>query len=172
VPLAIRKIRGQKWSPRYSWLPEGDLEADAIQDLKTENNTISLFVIEDNRSNFDRVLAALAANCTNIANFDYALIDLDALKDSGYKFTEDPGETADKDVNKWHLNMIELSLKKLTQLAFTLVNRGEIDRKDKPYVKRCLEASVRENKLDSQLVKLEDKDRALLGLPPLPPKSK
>lgn len=83
MPLVLRKIRKSKWykTERVSWLEEGQLQADALADLKTTNNELSVWHIEDDKSNLEEVVAALAANCDDVSNLDYALFDQQLLSE-------------------------------------------------------------------------------------------
>ena len=44
------------------WLAENDLPADPIGDLKTSNNSLSLWHIEEDESNLERVVLGLIVN--------------------------------------------------------------------------------------------------------------
>jgi hypothetical protein len=63
VPFIFRSIRKAKWDRHAGvpWLDEGELQADALTDLKTNNNTLSVYVLE-NETFIERTATALAAN--------------------------------------------------------------------------------------------------------------
>jgi hypothetical protein len=78
MPLILRKIRKARWyqydRSDFPWLLEEDIPADPLGDLATNDNELSVWQINDDKSNLPRVAAALAANCDDISNLDYALI--------------------------------------------------------------------------------------------------
>jgi hypothetical protein len=77
VPFLLRSIRKAKWhkNPDLSWLSQDELQADAMQDLRTDSNTISVWHILDDQSNKERIVAALAAARQFAVQFDYFLLE-------------------------------------------------------------------------------------------------
>ena len=49
MPCILRQIRKAKWykHPNVPWLNEGELQADALADLITKDNTLSVWMLED-----------------------------------------------------------------------------------------------------------------------------
>jgi hypothetical protein len=81
VPLLLRGIRKRRWSTdttdkSISWLSNGEIQSDALGDLNTSNNTLSVWYVEDDQSNLDQVITALASNRDAISNLDYVLFDI------------------------------------------------------------------------------------------------
>ena len=83
MPFVLRKIRKSKWwkHPGVPWLAHSDLQADALGDLQTSSNQLSVYHIEDDKSNLEQIVTALAASRDTIANLDYALLDLQIVTD-------------------------------------------------------------------------------------------
>jgi len=127
VPFVLRKIRKAKWYKHRGvpWLAQGDLQADALGDLQTSNNELSVYYIESNKSNLERVVTALAANRDFISNLDYALLDLEVLSELGIKTERRAGETPDAQVNTWHIDLVELSAHKLMDLADAIYKHAD-----------------------------------------------
>jgi len=73
MPRLIRRIRKARWTLQ-AWLGEGELPSDVFLDLNSKDNTLSLWLVEDDNSNLNRVLAAMAAQGSPDA-FDYAVLD-------------------------------------------------------------------------------------------------
>jgi len=119
VPLFLRIIRKAKWykNEQVPWLPEGELQADTLTDLSTKSNELSVWHIEDDRSNLEQVVTALAAGRDNIASLDYALFDQQTLLAINIKIKETKGGSPDEKVNSWHRDLVELSATKLMALA-------------------------------------------------------
>ena len=119
MPFVLRNIRRSKWygSAENPWLPEGDLGADALLDLKTEGNKLSVWRVDDNESNRDRVITALAANRDGFSNVDYVLLDEHLFSQFGIRIEDSPGETPDEEANCWHCELVELSVYKVLYLV-------------------------------------------------------
>jgi hypothetical protein len=48
---------------------------------------------------------------------DYALIDLDLLRDKGFEIAENPGETPFEGANHWHRDLVRLTAGNILNLA-------------------------------------------------------
>ena len=128
MPLILRKIRKSKWLIP-SWLSKGDIQADALVDLSTKNNELSVWYITDDKSNFERIISALAAHRDHLSNFDYVLFDKKFLDENNIKIRKTKGISLDEEVNElWHLDLYELSVLKIVNLAKTILENGEIKR--------------------------------------------
>jgi hypothetical protein len=127
VPLILRKIRKAKWyrSDAVPWLAREDLQADALVDLATKGNRLSVYVVEDDQSNLERIIAGLAANCDFISDFDYALFADEALDEIKINVEDTNGETPDAVVNSWHRDLVELSAANIFALANVIGTRAE-----------------------------------------------
>src|SRR5712671_3199685 len=80
MATVLRKIdHKQLWNKKpegdiASWLPEGQLPADALQDIPTDSNRLSVFLLQDGApATLERVIGALAAKRDYLAKFDYVL---------------------------------------------------------------------------------------------------
>jgi hypothetical protein len=123
-------------SQRPVWLAPGEIPADPLKDLITSNNTLSLWHIEDDRSNLERVIAAIAATCDVSSNFDFVLFDRRQVEDLAIKLEFHPGDTPDEKANaSWHYDATELSASRLVNLATRMFS-------DKAVIERLLEKNV------------------------------
>jgi hypothetical protein len=154
MPLLLRKLTKQKWQPEYAigWLSEGDLQADALNDLATQNNELSVFHIEDDKSNLNRVIAALAAKRDNLDKLDYALMASEIADDPGFNIRMIKGDTADEAVNQWHRDITELTVAKLADLAVVIKQRGQIYRLLQRDVKSLLVQSAASGHIKRSLI--------------------
>ena len=127
MPLILRKIRKAKWyrSDAVPWLAKEDLQADALVDLATKGNRLSVYVVEDDQSNLERIIAGLAANCDFISDFDYALFAQEALDEIKINAEDTNGETPDPVVNSWHRDLVELSAANIFALAKVIGTKAE-----------------------------------------------
>jgi len=129
MSLILRIIRKSRWYFKPDWLPNGDIQADALADLVTKNNELSVWEIRKDRSNLNRIIAALAAKRDFLSNFDYVLFDKKILQENGLKFRTTKGVSLDEEANDlWHLNLYELSASKIANLALAIADYGELRR--------------------------------------------
>jgi hypothetical protein len=120
MPLVFRMINSRvRW---YKGLPPSWLEtpddcpADSLNDFRTHDNSLSTFIVDDDRSNLNRIVAALAGTRPDIDKLDYLLFDLQTLSTSSVRTKKSRGDTPDEKVNEWHVDIIEVSGFKLVRL--------------------------------------------------------
>lgn len=126
----FRKVRRTKW---YREDPKGQasiekLQADALGDLRTQSNLLSLFIVDNDLGNLERIAAAFAATSEHRGNLDYVLVDRQAINKLGLKEIPNPGETKDQEVNKVHIDMAIPNAQNLVDLAFVFWNEGDTKR--------------------------------------------
>lgn len=159
MPFLLRKIRKNRWDiEKHSWLNLEELQADCLGDMETSENKLSLYQITDDKSNLKRVVAALVATCSNIANFDYLLFDQGLLQTIGIKSENTKGNTSDEVVNSWHIDLVEISLSKLVNLANTASQCGERGRIPQQDTKQFLVDSFRNGYINREIVQLKSKE--------------
>ena len=125
MPFILRKIRKSRWYDHndISWLSLGELQADALNDLETEDNRLSVWHIEDNKSNLDQVITALALNSDSPSIFDFALVDLAVLQKINAKVEPVEAQSPYAEANRWHCDLFELTGRKRLDLAEAMSNR-------------------------------------------------
>jgi len=160
VSLVLRKIRKSKWykNEGVPWLAEGELQADALSDLATKDNELSVWRIEGNRSNLERVVVALAAGCDYISNFDYALFDQETLSEINIRIKNTEGDSPDEDANSWHVDLAELSATKLMELATAIMRKAEIKRIPEKSILRLVARAVASGQIDRTKLRLKSPD--------------
>jgi len=89
---------------------------------------LSLFIVDDDLGNLDRIAAALAANSLNPGNLDYVLLERQAVNNPGYTEISNPGETPDQEVNNAHVDLVIPNAQMLVDLAFVFWNQGDTNR--------------------------------------------
>ena len=99
----LRVVRQRRWAtfPDIEWIAPGETQADALLDLQTKDNRLSVFRV-DNDIDIQRVVIALAATRDHVANLDYAIFDDDELIARGIDITRTVGETPDQTANTLH----------------------------------------------------------------------
>ena len=132
MPYFLREVYSNtKWDktqfPR--WLKDGELPSCIIRDLRADDNALSLWKINDDKSNLPHVIAALASRRKSIKNdFDYALLDDNHLDKLNFKPMKKTGKTPYRDVNSDHLDVPNLSINSVVYFAYLLSRYGKFDR--------------------------------------------
>ena len=123
MTLFVRKINFQKWVPEnpLTALDDDDIEADPVGDLATENNSLSIFAITDDATALRAAAAIIIGRGGKIKwqELGYVIIPEELLHKLDIEPIPDPpgGDTKDNEVNKWHINIGDLSGKKVVHLA-------------------------------------------------------
>ena len=128
MPYYIRKIRKSKWYKNSSalWLSDGELQADAIGDLITKGNKLSVWFIETDESNLDNIILALVTKFDNSSNLDFTLIEEASITKAGIKTQLSKGDTEYEEANnKWHYDLIELSSDRLFSLSTIIASNSD-----------------------------------------------
>jgi hypothetical protein len=125
------------------------LQADALGDLSTSNNTLSVWYVEEDRSNLEQIITALAATHQSLSNFDYALLEVQVLSGLNIPINPSPGNTPDGEANvSWHRDLIELSAQNLLELAQAIMARGEKARVSEREVRRLIGQAVASGRIE------------------------
>jgi len=138
-------IRRSKWyrNAETPWLLPDDLQADALSDLKTNSNKLSVWEVDDDSR--DLVIASLAASRENRHHFDYALFSSEALSSIGIRLIRSEGECCNGIVAKnMHCDLLELTAGKIMLLAKVVSPM----RLYPPQVIELVKASVNSGSLD------------------------
>lgn len=169
MPLILRGIRKNRWIKKS--FPGGiALPADAFDDVKTLNNGLSVWIIEDNRSNLTQVITALASTKPSLSNIDYVLVDARHIVPI-FPLDPAPGETADASANPMHRNISNLSAPKLYELVSLIDTHGNPDSMREKEVCEHLVRGIMVGRLEEAKVQVKtDKFISALriakGLPP------
>ena len=142
MALILRKLDSKASFYQPDWLRNGDTQADALSNLRTKGNQLSVWLIDDDRSNLDRVLAALAAGRDRVEKLDYAVVDRRVLDSHGIRAVKADGQSPDGGANqRWHQDLALLSGSQLVALAVSM--RGGLSRKPKSKVRTLIVESIR-----------------------------
>lgn len=128
----LRKVDGggRRWiEPGPPW-PTGVIPADPFHDLDTGENALSVFRVNIDEDNVDRVLVALAAKSRYPDKPVAGLLFDETLPSSlGIKVEPQKGDTYDETVNSWHFSLVQLSADALHELLKSLWQKCEVRRK-------------------------------------------
>jgi len=125
VPKFLRQVNQNRWYQELMepWLAKGDIPADPLKDVVTDKNELSLWLVDDELSNLERLTAALVAHRRYKGPFDYILFDAHIPESLGIESTNKPGKTLDQEANdSWHYDLSKLSGSKLVSLIYEVVS--------------------------------------------------
>ena len=131
MPLILRKIEKGRWRTGpdledLPWLPAGEVQAQALLDLVPKDNRLSVWQLTDDRSNLDRILAALASARDGLFNVDFAILDQRVLSDLSLPIEQVPGDSADEAANRtWHHDLVHLTVSRIADLSHAILERSE-----------------------------------------------
>lgn len=155
MPFLLRKVRKSKWysRPDLPWLLPGELQADTLSDLATKDNALSVYLIQDDLANLERVIAALAASGSHVSIIDYALLNSDVARRLGFELISTPGTTPDRTVNiELHLEFAHLTAGKLATLAEEIRKGSRIERVLDKRTTELVAKSIRSGHIEASVV--------------------
>lgn len=161
MPFLLRKIAKAKWFNDAEWLCTDDIQADALVDLRTQANKLSVWYIEDDESNLQEVVVALGANYDKLDKLDYALVNQEILMEIGIKVLESEGDTRYKNGKQWHRDLIELTAEKILEVAKTIKKEKRIKRVNPKQLRNMLLAKVKSGELQEESLNTKLKDDIL-----------
>lgn len=125
----LRKVKQNRWykADAQPLLEVGDVPADPLGDLNTTQNKLSVFQVDENRSNVERIARALAIGGQRLDNVGYVLFDASLLEKASIELDPTDGATVDSVVNKCHADLINLTGNKLVTLTRLILLEGESD---------------------------------------------
>lgn len=155
MSFVLRQVRKNRWykDEAASLLSVNDVPADPLGDLQTQSNKLSVWLIDDKKSNVDQIVTALAAGRDAPSNLDYALLDAKYLKRSRLKIKHSEGGTLDNSVNEYHSDVTELSGIRLVRLARVFLRFAEIKRIPEKNVKELVQQAIKSRRIDANRIK-------------------
>lgn len=142
-----------------SWLPAGELSASVLRDLTSKTGELSVFQVDtsvDPRPTILRIGAAMYAKRPRVDDFEYCLFE-EALLDRVRIEVDDEeiGATPDEEINRLHLNMVRLTVRKVSGLAEALKRYSRRDRILRDEVHRAIADGMRSGNLEPTMVHIE-----------------
>jgi len=162
VPHLVRLISRRNWDS-LPWLTEGEVQADALRDLCTDENMLSVWLVENVETDIDRVIVALASNRQRPDKLDYALINYQDIVNLNIEVSSSLGDTPDSTVNMLHRDLTKMSVTKVAGLARAI--KSEETRPERipaKVIKRLIIEGIDEGYLDRDAIKQTMLDK--LGL--------
>lgn len=130
MPFLLRCITQARWlkDTAAPFLARGDVPADPFGDLRTKENKFSVWLIEDDQLDLQRVICAIAATREKPDKFDYLLFDLQMLSGVNIEISQTVGDTPDKEINiSFHHDLIDLSGLKLFNLVRAIMESDDFE---------------------------------------------
>lgn len=157
----------RKLENKNKWIADTavDVCSDALgQDLRTKSDRLSVWRIDANCENLDRVVAAICAGRDFLSSFDFALLpEKEVIKIA--LVDDSDGVSADVRANtEWHRDLHTLTIERIIGLA-TFIHAAERRRISPTEVKRIVTQALANNWIDRKLVnqKLLPKIQGPLG---------
>jgi hypothetical protein len=173
VPRLLLKIRKSRWEKTSlpAFLPKGDIPADCLTDLNIETNTLSVWYVEDDESNLNRVLTALAATRDSVSNFDYLLFNYTVVAALGLKISKTDGKTPDNVANRlWHRDLTELSGRSVLAFALAVFYNSDVKRIQERKILEWLKGAAANGEISSSILRPKLAGKVLTTSMPLPPR--
>lgn len=122
----LRKYTIDKWIIKDPFSEDTRFPADPLGDLKTTDNKLSVYFIDDKGSNLDEVILALASAPEKKYLDDilaYVLLDPVELERMKFVIKESKGKTRIHKVNESHRDIVGLTAERLIELAKIIYKR-------------------------------------------------
>jgi hypothetical protein len=151
VPFVLRRITRARWYKKAAapFLAKADVPADPFGDLRTASNKLSVWWVDEDKSNLRRIAAAVAATRHKPDKFDYLLFDSGILGSVDITVEQTHGKTQDHQVNRCHRDLVELSGRKLFELVRAIMTSDhETGRFPERDIKTWVEEAVGSGRLD------------------------
>ncbi len=135
----------------------GGLQADALKNFRTKENALSVYEVQNELTDIQRILAAIAGTRDNVQEVEYATFDSNLLEELEIKTNKIKGDTADDTVNNLHIDLIDLTAKQVCLLASSIQKAGELTRMlkkkiGKKIIEGLKEGYLNKNKINEKLL--------------------
>jgi hypothetical protein len=126
----LRKVKRQnRWfkPTAQPLLDVEDVPADPLGDLTTSENKLSVYRVDGDVAEIERIARALALSAQRLDNVGYVIFDASLLEGISVELDPTEGGTDDAVVNKWHVDLTNLTGNKLVALARLILLEGQSD---------------------------------------------
>lgn len=175
--MLLRKIQSKgRWDykqiPNFIQRNDALFTGDAIADLRTKSNTISVWHTPDlTDSNIKPILTTMALNCDKIDKVFYVALDEDVLRSKGLMFKQVIGNCdaiIDPNILNRHHDIYEIDywhLGFLAEYIYELIKRGEVYNKSKTILQGWAKELIATKQADPD--KMNNDIRKALGYKPI-----
>lgn len=157
----VRKIAMGKWCVSDEILP---INADAItQCLKTDDNTLSVWRIEDEKEISQGVLAMAASN-DFLSKIDVVLVDEAEFENGSISITATPGKTPCTDLIHTHRDLSSLNINNLAFISESIaaqIRADKVHRFTVTKIKALLLDAINKGSLNPELLSDSVREKVL-----------
>jgi len=149
MPQYLLMINKRKWDRLdVPWLKPNQIQADPLGDLRITEGALSIWHIEDDKSNLDLVIAGLATTRQNVDKFEYGLFDQEIVTGLDLKAQITTGNSPIDAANVWHRDLIELTAEQALNLVNAIFDDFEKYRLYDDEVQARILGAVRDGHID------------------------
>ena len=159
-------VRAERWyrESTWDWLEKPEFPADALKDLRTDNNSLSVFEVE-NEADARAAAIAIAAGRQDFGDCEWFLFDDSVLDALNIPIEKSEGTTPNTRINELHRNISHLTGRKLAALVEAISpdpeTFGFVLKKD---VESTIVASVKSGELDIYRVNRSLREKVIAKL--------
>lgn len=123
MPYFLRAINRENWPEPEENASVHDLDADALNDLKTQDNTLSVWYAEDDEELKAAIVAYLASmdRWVELEEVDFIALDTKDIQDAGIQLENNPNFTYVHDYESMHRDLASLKYDSIEKLADTVI---------------------------------------------------
>lgn len=107
---------------------QDEVQADALLDLRTSANELSVWRVGDEADCLSRATVALALQRQSLQEYDFGLFTEDAVRALDIELCNTEGNTADPEFNNRHVDLVKLTARKVADLAALIRREQNIKR--------------------------------------------
>ena len=145
--MICRKLSQKRNWDDEPWLNSSEVKGDAIHCLLPKKNRLSVFKLED-ETQIERIVAALALTRDYLSLMDLAVISEESIKPLKIPTKIVSANTSDKEVNQWHIDLVELTVARISEIATLIRKEGEFVRYSKRDVTKLISNSIQAQYID------------------------
>lgn len=154
MPFFLRAINRENWPEPEDGATIYDLDADALNDLKSSENTMSVWCAETEEDLKNAIVAYLASmdKWVEVEAVEFIAINSTDIENEGIEYEAVPNFTYIKEYENKHRDLIKLkygSIEKLANLVIKSINEGRDYIVDRGQIREYFTEVVQENKLSS-----------------------
>jgi len=154
MSLLVKKIEKGKWL-QNDIIKGEDISADAITNcMKTKNNTLSMWRIDDEGKIDEAVLAIVSAH-QHLESFDVVWMKISQLEEYGIGMQDTPGTTPISDLVERHVDIVNLTYRSLGKVANCIVKSfsdSSVKRYTYASLKKLLKSAIKSGRLEVERI--------------------
>lgn len=141
------------------WLEKEDLPADTLKNVQTIENSLSVYLVDDEFHNENIILCGFAATRDNLNYVDFIVLDEELFNKLGITIETTPGNTIIEEVNYLHRNLTEISTNKLIAIIEASISDGSMKRKTENKLKKMFQDEIKKGtiKIEDLNIKIQSK---------------